>query len=163
MRRAPPTAASPPPESPSKPSPKPPRGLGGPLQPLEVLGELPLTQKQSLPEAATYGYDLLDRLTPGFDPGAGNLIPGYMPQDWICTVLGPLGSYMDSRPCIRQCCLEHDLCYQKYGCNASSWLRPPIGPCQLCNIKAEICILTADKSPNGCSSCGAPREAKENE
>lgn len=99
---------------------------------------------------------------PGFNPANGNLWPGYSPQDWICTVPGSLGGYMNSRPCVKKCCIDHDACYKQYGCNASSWMRPPTGACQLCNLKAQICVLMADKSPNGCGSCGAPRDEKEN-
>jgi RHS repeat-associated protein len=75
--------------------------------------------------------------------GNGNYKPGFTPQDQICTV-PPAFGFLDTNPCTRKCCQEHDDCYTKYGCNASSWwgnllLYP--GICQLCNAKALICVL----------------------
>jgi hypothetical protein len=81
-------------------------------------------------------------------PQNGNLWPGFKPQDGICTT-GLFSNMMNSRPCVKRCCKEHDDCYTKFNCNASSFLGGLPGPCQVCNIKAEFCILTADKSRGG--------------
>ena len=82
-------------------------------------------------------------------PFNGNLWPGFTPQDGVCTT-GPFANTMNSRPCVKKCCKEHDDCYTKYNCNFSSFLGGlPFGPCQLCNYTVENCILFADKSPGG--------------
>jgi len=81
-------------------------------------------------------------------PLNGNLWPGFKPQDEVCTT-GPFGNTMNSRPCIKKCCKEHDDCYTTYNCNYSSFLGGLPGPCTLCNIQVELCIFTADKSPGG--------------
>ena len=82
-------------------------------------------------------------------PLNGNLWPGFNKQDEVCTT-GPFASMMNSRPCVKKCCKEHDDCYTQYNRNFSSFLGGlPFGPCHLCNSAAEACILTADKSPGG--------------
>jgi RHS repeat-associated protein len=81
-------------------------------------------------------------------PLNGNLWPGFTPQDGVCTT-GPFANTMNSRPCIKKCCKEHDDCYTQYNCNYSSFLGGLPGPCHLCNTQVEVCILTADKSPGG--------------
>ena len=84
-------------------------------------------------------------------PLNGNLWPGYKPQDEVCTT-GPLADIMNSRPCYKKCCKEHDDCYTKYGCNFSSFLGfLSFGPCQLCNAKVETCLLWAN--PLGDCKC----------
>jgi hypothetical protein len=77
-------------------------------------------------------------------------------QDWRCSVDGGIGDWMNSRPCVKKCCYEHDKCYEKYRCNQSSW-RPIWSPCSLCNFTVATCILGADWSPNGCRRCGATK------
>lgn len=82
-------------------------------------------------------------------PFNGNLWPGYKPQDEVCST-GPFANTMNSRPCVKKCCKEHDDCYTKYNCNFSSFLGGlPFGPCQLCNYEVESCILFGNKSPGG--------------
>jgi len=72
----------------------------------------------------------------------GNVIPGHDPdQDMECSnpaqVLGRCERYRD-------CCREHDQCYQRFHCNASSWFTTgwlPL-PCGTCNLLAVGCILS---------------------
>jgi RHS repeat-associated protein len=88
-------------------------------------------------------------------PLNGNLLPGFKRQDGVCTT-GLLANTMNSRPCIKKCCKEHDDCYTMYNCNASSFFNGGFpGPCQICNLEVEACILTADKSTGGagCRKC----------
>jgi hypothetical protein len=85
-------------------------------------------------------------------PLNGNLWPAYHAQDEVCTT-GPFAHTMNSRPCIKKCCKEHDDCYTTYNCNFTSFLGGlPYSPCHICNSNAEACILTADKSP-GVGDC----------
>jgi hypothetical protein len=45
----------------------------------------------------------------------------------------------------RPCCDQHDRCYEKYGCNLTSWFWPyTFGPwqCQACNAEAVFCFAT---------------------
>jgi RHS repeat-associated protein len=81
-------------------------------------------------------------------PLNGSLWPGFTLQDGVCTT-GPFANMMNNRPCVKKCCKEHDDCYTKFNCNASSFLGGIPGPCHVCNITAELCILTADKSRGG--------------
>jgi hypothetical protein len=76
----------------------------------------------------------------------GNYEFGFTPQDGICTVDGLIGKKMNSNSCILSCCEEHDDCYTKNGCNASSWksnLGGYSNACQQCNAKAVSCISSA--------------------
>jgi len=57
-------------------------------------------------------------------PLNGNLWLGFNKQDEVCTT-GPFANMMNSRPCVKKCCKQHDDCL------------------------GEACILTADKSPGG--------------
>jgi len=63
----------------------------------------------------------------------GNIIPGYNDQDNECS--WPAGT-LNPNSCLRKCCLSHDDCYKKYGCNLTSWIGNILGlplPCQKCN------------------------------
>ena len=85
----------------------------------------------------------------------GNLIPGFTRQDNVCT-LGPLSSAANSNPCVRQCCVLHDVCYKANQCNASSWLLT--GPvtatrCATCNWIGMMCALSSPT--RDCEPCKA--------
>jgi len=81
-------------------------------------------------------------------PHNGNRIPGYTRQDNECS---KPAQALNSNKCAKKCCQEHDKCYEKYGCNASSWLPGMLlGPCQICNIKVTQCILV---NISGASCC----------
>jgi RHS repeat-associated protein len=74
--------------------------------------------------------------------GNGNFKPGFTPQDQICTVPAAVGFFNRNR-CTLKCCEEHDDCYTRYGCNASSWLGNALlypAPCQICNFRAAVCV-----------------------
>ncbi|OPY76594.1 MAG: tRNA nuclease WapA precursor [Syntrophorhabdus sp. PtaU1.Bin050] len=76
-------------------------------------------------------------------PANGNFYPGHDPdQDMICS---PPAGGLNQCPAAKECCVEHDQCYKKYKCNASSWfnLNPFLSPCQMCNIMASLCIIGA--------------------
>jgi RHS repeat-associated protein len=69
----------------------------------------------------------------------GNYRSGFERQDRICTVPAWLG-VLDEKPCTRQCCVEHDDCYTKYRCNASSWFgnfAANPGACQFCKYDSR--------------------------
>ncbi|KAF0219656.1 MAG: YD repeat [Geobacteraceae bacterium] len=71
----------------------------------------------------------------------GNIVPGFEDQDQVCSA--PAG-VLNSSKCTKKCCQEHDRCYERNGCNASSWLGNIIGNdagCQRCNSKAVDCIM----------------------
>src|SRR5690606_30790478 len=68
----------------------------------------------------------------------GNYRPGFEPQIPGCHYFPGLNG------CITQCCEEHDRCYEKHGCNASSWYGNRFGydgACQECNAAARRCVL----------------------
>ncbi len=75
--------------------------------------------------------------------GNGNFKPGFTPQDSICTVPAAVG-FLNRNRCTLKCCQEHDDCYTKYGCNASSWLgNVALYPaaCQFWNSRAVVCMV----------------------
>ncbi|TAN44453.1 MAG: RHS repeat-associated core domain-containing protein, partial [Nitrospirae bacterium] len=82
-------------------------------------------------------YGLLMATLP--DGGNGNLWGGSKEQDWKCSEPAPQS--LNKCENTKNCCIEHDECYEKYGCNASSWLNIFPGACQMCNLKAAMCIL----------------------
>jgi RHS repeat-associated protein len=96
--------------------------------------------------------------------GVGNVWTGFTPQDWVCSSgAAPL----NHSACQKKCCIAHDKCYQRYGCNASSWITSFIhlGPpfelgCQKCNREVVECIAKNvgrnDNPP--CESCVKPQE-----
>lgn len=63
----------------------------------------------------------------------GNTRPGFEPQDYRCSSGAcPLNIFPD----IKQRCIQHDKCYEKYKCNSSSWWSTSGGsskPCNQCN------------------------------
>ncbi len=74
-------------------------------------------------------------------PGNGNPFGGFTPQDGVCT--GPVVGTLDNNPCTKQCCIDHDNCFEKYGCNAKSWwgnLNGWLGACQVCNSVVKDCV-----------------------
>ena len=69
--------------------------------------------------------------------------PRPIPQDMVCSSVGAL---LENNSCVRECCIEHDTCYEMYGCTQTSWLGAFFGlasQCQICNAKAAICISHA--------------------
>jgi len=71
----------------------------------------------------------------------GNLWNGTEQQDLVCSK--PAGIF-NIWPCTKKCCVTHDLCYQKFGCNYSSWLTNPVdgnAVCNQCNFEAGKCII----------------------
>ncbi len=88
-----------------------------------------------------------------FNPPNGNLLPGYRDQQPGCDVSGSAGAYLNNRPCIVQCCEDHDRCYEANRCNWTSWLTIPASACGMCNMRVAWCIVTADKSSTGCTKC----------
>ena len=75
--------------------------------------------------------------------GNGNLTNKFTPQDFVCT---PPAHAFDINECTKQCCVDHDNCYELYGCNATSWwgsLNGWSGVCQVCNSEAERCFNNA--------------------
>ena len=76
-------------------------------------------------------------------PGNGNPFGGFTLQDGVCTLPDPIGRKLDDNLCTKQCCIDHDRCFEKYGCNASSWwgnLNGWVGACQACNSEAKACV-----------------------
>lgn len=83
----------------------------------------------------------------------GNVSDGTEQQDLICSFPATL---FNRWSCTKKCCFKHDLCYQKYGCNYSSWATTPVNgttsetaACHQCNIEAAKCI----KENIGSDSC----------
>ncbi len=71
------------------------------------------------------------------DPN-GNYRPGFDAQIPGCD------KFPDINSCVSQCCEEHDRCYERYGCNASSWKGNLLGEsmaCQQCNAAAKSCVI----------------------
>ena len=102
------------------------------------------------------GLDAYDDWPPspdGFQPN-GNLWPGFDDQDMKCTLPGPIGTAANNNPCVRNCCVVHDKCFQMFLCNSSSWVGNVLGlgrDCQACNSAARKCIKQA--LAQGCSKC----------
>ena len=75
-------------------------------------------------------------------PWNGNFWPGFDRQDMICS--WPAGIF-NSNICTKKCCKEHDDCYARNGCNASTWIGNMMliinRACQQCNSAAVDCIL----------------------
>ncbi len=74
-------------------------------------------------------------------PSNGNLWPGTSPQNFICDF--PLDVSLEDNPCTQRCCVRHDECYARNGCNFSSWLGTFFGsflPCNLCNLDTVQCV-----------------------
>jgi RHS repeat-associated protein len=87
------------------------------------------------------------RPMPRRPPGHGNLWGGPSRQDMVCTK--PM---ITLNPCVKDCCISHDECYERNGCNWSSWFGYSASACQQqCNIKTINCVLNAigscDKYP----------------
>jgi RHS repeat-associated protein len=92
-------------------------------------------------------------------PSNGNLWPGSIDQDMICTA--PAG-VLNNNSCTKQCCVAHDQCYAKYRCNDSSWIGNLLGArheCQLCNAVAMSCVIqNIGKSDCPNESCASNRK-----
>jgi RHS repeat-associated protein len=96
--------------------------------------------------------------SPNFGFPNGNASPGYTEQDWICS---PPAGLFNGFACTKQCCVEHDACYEKNRCNKSSWGGPLSSACQKCNIAVVQCIVSGSPKQGcgpGCSTTfnGAP-------
>ncbi len=79
----------------------------------------------------------------------GNVEPGFSPQNDECdridiSILGVIkiniSAIGDAFGCLKQCCVEHDRCYARHGCNASSWKGWKGSPCQICNSDFKRCL-----------------------
>ena len=84
----------------------------------------------------------------------GNLFDGFTDQDDICSA--PADS-LNSNSCTKQCCVAHDQCYKRFGCNASSWfgnLLHTRQACQLCNSLATKCVVESLGKTDCDSLCG---------
>jgi len=85
-------------------------------------------------------------------PWNGSPLPGYSKQDNICT--RPFGR-LNNNPCTKKCCIAHDNCYKRYGCNMSSW-GFGFGACEQCNVDAVHCVIeNIGKSDCECTTGGA--------
>jgi hypothetical protein len=74
----------------------------------------------------------------------GNLRPGVYRQDGECTLPGRVAGPLNKNKRTKKCCQEHDECYAKHGCNASSWGRTLLGlpsACYMCNHRVVDCLL----------------------
>lgn len=80
----------------------------------------------------------------------GNLRSGYEDQDWVCS--SPAGLLNESG-CTKQCCIEHDRCYEQHKCNASSWGGTFSSDCQRCNLEAVRCVVTGSPRQSCLSGC----------
>ena len=61
-----------------------------------------------------------------------------------CDVLPPFKFFTDNDPATLECCAAHDACYDKNGCDASSWYSSSGGaPCAQCNSNVLDCFATA--------------------
>jgi len=90
-----------------------------------------------------------DRHPFGEWPFNGNLWPGYTDQDGECS---SIAKPLNKNKCTKKCCVNHDMCYERYGCNFSSWLgRFSFGTCKLRNLQAAICV--AAQTVGGCNEC----------
>ena len=98
----------------------------------------------------------VNRIDPTGEAWNGNVTGSFYPQDNKCSVSTSF-DFLNNNKCTKQCCKEHDDCYAKYGCNASSWIincitSIPVGACQMCNLKAAACILS-NVSNDKCDYC----------
>ncbi len=89
-------------------------------------------------------------------PSNGNVVPGFTLQNPGCD---SFPNFLENR-CVKKCCKEHDECYTKNRCNASSWIGNIFGAalaCQRCNAAASRCVranLSNSSSNSGnCSDC----------
>jgi RHS repeat-associated protein len=130
-----------------------PIGLDGGLNRFGYVG----ARTFSFSDARGLNADPPDQSDLGIEPppsSNGNYEFGFTPQDGVCTVPSWIGKQMNANKCVLSCCIQHDECYAKNGCNASSW-RGNVGgysnACQQCNSKAVSCIAKAVKSD--CPSC----------
>lgn len=85
----------------------------------------------------------------------GNVLSGFSRQDYVCTA--PI-SHVEVNQCMRNCCVDHDSCYEVYQCNQSSWLGNGWTACQVCNARGYACgllaLLTPCLEPNDCIAQG---------
>jgi RHS repeat-associated protein len=93
---------------------------------------------------------------PGPRPGTGNIWPGAPRQNFICDF--PF-VFLESNPCTQRCCVKHDECFARNGCNWSSWFGNVfIGgsfPCRLCNSEAVQCVRDNWGKTSCPPACGA--------
>ena len=84
----------------------------------------------------------------------GNLFGNFKTQDNVCT---KPADKLNSNPCTKQCCIAHDSCYERFGCNASSWFGNLVHTrraCQLCNLLAAKCVIESQGRSDCNTSCG---------
>jgi RHS repeat-associated protein len=70
----------------------------------------------------------------------GTFNDSYQSQDNVCS---DVAYVLNISPGARNCCIQHDNCYAKYSCNASSWTGNFVGlegECNNCNSVAYQCI-----------------------
>lgn len=87
-------------------------------------------------------------------------VSGYY-DNWGCDLLPRRFNWVASCGPKGRCCDVHDACYEKHGCKASSWRKPPWNKCQVrCNAPAVVCFSTKFPGPSECCArrnCGQPR------
>ncbi len=71
----------------------------------------------------------------------GNIWPGYKNQDGICSHPMPQG--MNSSLLVQGACNGHDVGYEMYHCNSSSWIPLMPGPCTMVNLEGAVGIVVA--------------------
>ena len=84
----------------------------------------------------------------------GNNWNGTEQQDLVCS---SIAGVFNIWPCTKNCCITHDICYQKYDCNKSSWLTTffifdESTECSRCNYEAAQCII-GNIGDSNCSEC----------
>jgi hypothetical protein len=104
------------------------------------VGNEPIRTSDPLGLDAFGGATLPDTFPNPFNlpPWNGNLEDGYHEQDYICSEPAGVLNKCDTT---KSCCKEHDLCYEQYGCNKSSWKTTPFTACGMCNLKAVLCVI----------------------
>lgn len=78
------------------------------------------------------------RPMPPRPPGVGNMWSRSSKQDMVCSK--PM---IALNPCVKDCCVSHDECYARNGCNWSSWFGYSASACQQCNAKVVSCVINA--------------------
>jgi RHS repeat-associated protein len=130
-----------------------PIGLDGGIDPYRYVADNPVSLIDPLGLVDPHRYAPKPTM-----PDNGNILPGFTKQDQVCSF--PFGFY-NSYPCLKQCCVAHDDCYTRNGCNASSWIPYAYGwpfpqrQCEKCNEAVVDCIkANADMKYNPpCHTC----------
>lgn len=114
------------------------------------------TYAMNNPTRWTDPYGTQPKPSPRFPWTNGNFLPGWRPQDQVCSVWAFSGRF-NERECVKNCCNGHDACYTEYGCNLSSFLTTTALPCNVCNYRAVRCMLTAWAMPPRSPKCECPK------